>query len=377
MQLPYDELKSRLSTPAGIDSLYRDSVEESEFIDFKEPPRDASGPYGIFAKSGSGISRRGRYDFGKDVTAFANHLGGFILIGVSENRHLHCAERVVPVNDAGKVADKLNQWLMDGLIIPRPLGSHAWSLENGIVIVEVRRRAAGVVHGFWTGHELKYYARVGRQNVEIFHHEVEQLRGRSPEEGTSQELPPLLERLVRTVPDLLTASRVPLGLGAAVEAYIGETTSAFAIYLAALSTDVLDGMFARAIKHVTAKGKKYDRWADMFCNLAAGVGIAAGLGIVEKRRIPVGALVLMLVTIALSRICIEPHSAAAKYRSGVIRVVLVGFFWWRLPSEQKVVGVIFAVALGLIAGVYETAILEREVRVERRRGRWKARAGME
>ena len=363
------DLVTRLKTKPGIESLCSEGVEEGEYLDFK---RDETG---YLPSPGRKSKAKAKRDFVRDVTAFANHLGGFIVIGVDENRKGR-ATAAGGIVDAEAVVAKLTGWLsQEGLIRPLVIEAHVRTIDLGgtraVVVVDIPVRAEGVVHEIDGERGAEVYVRLHRNNKPLSESEAAVLRARKPISGFPQPMHPALHQLARWIPNVITALRVPLAVAAAVQLLTGHASWAFGLYLAALFTDVLDGMFARAIKAVTEVGKDFDRWADMFCNLVAGIGVAAAFVFIDRRIAPVAALVALLVGVTASRVWIKPHSLAAKLRSGALRAVLVGFYWWRLPTDDKIVGAVAAGALGIVAGAYEAILMEREF-ASGRRGIWTA-----
>lgn len=114
----FDGKPTNQITADDLRSLVTDGVREDQFVDFKRvpyPPSDA-----------------GKRELLKDVTAFANAAGGYILIGVDENGE-HRASELVGVVDAERVRRSMLDRCLT-LIDPRLI-----ELDIGIITVEENR----------------------------------------------------------------------------------------------------------------------------------------------------------------------------------------------------------------------------------------------
>lgn len=102
-------------TAADLQRLVTDHVREDQFVDFKRDPYLAN--------------ERGRHELLKDITAFANAAGGYIVIGVAENGEGR-ADAIVGVADAEGVRRSMRDRCLT-LIDPR-----LTELDIGIVAVD-------------------------------------------------------------------------------------------------------------------------------------------------------------------------------------------------------------------------------------------------
>jgi len=167
----------------------------------------------------------------------------------------------------------------------------------------------------------------------------------------------------------LTLSRFPLGMLAAALLFLGGLNDGFAIYAVALATDALDGPLARRFECTSDWGRDWDRRADMFLNFLAFAGYEFGAyciwGTPWTALAPLIAIGgIMLVTLPFFR----RHSAASKLRSGVIRVLLVGFVAVNMDWNPYGAFLIAFVALfGIPAMIHEFKLTADEVRAGERR----------
>lgn len=84
--------------PALFDAIVRDGLEESEFIDIKDGEAYPPSPKG---QGGRWVEEQ---EFTKDVAAFANAAGGWIIIGVSDEDNR--ASRLTPVTRSSSSAEE-------------------------------------------------------------------------------------------------------------------------------------------------------------------------------------------------------------------------------------------------------------------------------
>jgi Putative DNA-binding domain len=119
-----------LNTPADVDAAIQlGHTTEGIHLDFKEAING-------FATNDSQAREKARKELCRDVTQFANHLGGCLLVGISETtnpQNLKVAASFVPVQDP----DKLREWIEQAItnycvphtfskyieIIPHPNGT--------------------------------------------------------------------------------------------------------------------------------------------------------------------------------------------------------------------------------------------------------------
>ena len=78
-----------------------------------------------------------------------------------------------------------------------------------------------------------------------------------------------------TLPNVLTASRVPAVVGAIGAAATGHHDWALGLYLAAMATDAADGAIARAWKSTSTWGARWDPHIDKFAVVAPAAYVAA------------------------------------------------------------------------------------------------------
>ncbi|MBI2931110.1 MAG: ATP-binding protein [Planctomycetes bacterium] len=116
----FDELRPVTHDSSGLQRLMNDHVCEGPCLDYKREP---------YRNNDHEEARR-------DATAFANHRGGFILVGVEEDRTTGAALIFSPIADAHQVANRLRDILSD-LIEPRLSDIEVFpvNIADGSVIV--------------------------------------------------------------------------------------------------------------------------------------------------------------------------------------------------------------------------------------------------
>ncbi len=173
----------------------------------------------------------------------------------------------------------------------------------------------------------------------------------------------------QTVAAVLTLTRLPIGALVAYHLYHGNFSVGFALYTLGLITDVLDGGVARKTGGTSDAGAELDRRADIVFNLLAVTGFCAGAYLIWGNLwwavapfIATGGLVVV------TRPFFQPHSAASKIRSGVIRLLLLAFVCAKL-SWSAFDDVIFftLIAFGIPAIMHEWDVTKKEVRSGKRR----------
>jgi phosphatidylglycerophosphate synthase len=170
--------------------------------------------------------------------------------------------------------------------------------------------------------------------------------------------------LAEFIPDVLTAIRPALGISCATCIMSNLLFHAFLIYSIGLVSDILDGMFARALKGSTSWGKMFDAYADSFFNLSAGFGIVVYAAFIAKDVTSALAMLLLFALFIIRKIYIREHTLAAKYFSGAIRVVLFVYLLGQIPSSVYLYGVTFGIVLLVVGGAYEFVVSRDELRKE-------------
>jgi phosphatidylglycerophosphate synthase len=166
-----------------------------------------------------------------------------------------------------------------------------------------------------------------------------------------------------------TFSRLPIGLGVALCLYWGQFTFGFGLYVLGLVTDVLDGFIARATGSASDWGGEWDRRMDIVFNATSTAGYVLGAyfvwGNLAWAFVP---FVSMAGLVVVTRPFFQPHSAASKLRSGVIRCLLIGFVAARLnwTSLDVVLVVVFAI-IAIPAALHELKLTREEVCMGKRR----------
>lgn len=141
-------------TDEDIETLIRDGTEESLYLDFKREPW--------------GNSDGDRKEFLFDVTAFANAYGGYILVGIEEEKvgGVPRAKAIANVANAATLADDL-QKVMLSAIDPRLPGASIRSVLTtcGTVLAIHIPRSSRAPHMVTYKGTNKFYCRHGREKL--------------------------------------------------------------------------------------------------------------------------------------------------------------------------------------------------------------------
>lgn len=362
-----EELDTLLYSGAGVDDIIRRGVRENQFIDFKV---SAEGYLKPKNKKGQ-ETWSPRAEYFKDLTAFANNYGGYIVIGVKEENDGTLV--LAGVEEPRRLSQTLRSYLVPNhaaeVTISPWLGGvkiDAVSCSNGkeILVVRVPARRMGEIFRVVRPDGAHVYVRHNDSNVQLSSLEAESHSLISPLDGYRPRRGDLLWILAVRLPDILTFSRPCLALAAGwFTVFRADYLHGFWTYYIALWTDVLDGLFARAFSRTTGRGKVYDRWADILCNGICGVSAIYALYNV-RAMLPIylamGGAAVYAVTQLLG---VRPHSALAKARSGLVRTALLPCFLLLVGFDLDCV--VATIALFLIAGVYEANFIFDEYFVKK------------
>jgi CDP-diacylglycerol--glycerol-3-phosphate 3-phosphatidyltransferase len=170
-----------------------------------------------------------------------------------------------------------------------------------------------------------------------------------------REVLPLRRSSRLTVPNLITAARVPLAGLTFVALIAGRPATAFWFYMAGLATDVLDGMIARSIQGTTEWGKYFDAQVDAMFNGATGIALVVTAGITGAwwRAVVV---VAVFVLFAL-RLVWAPSGPIPKYFSGFIRIVFFALLILGVPEATRTTALITGVVFLLFTAWYESRVM--------------------
>ncbi len=145
----------------AIASLVENSVSEDRSLDFK---RDAIGS-----------SDEDKKEFLKDVSALANTLGGFLILGVEDSKGVAIQATGIQIDDPDKEILRLENLLRDGLQPRLPSAEIKWLWlrdNSGFLIIKVGRSWSGPHRVIAKGHD-KFYARNSNGTYPL---DVDQLR---------------------------------------------------------------------------------------------------------------------------------------------------------------------------------------------------------
>lgn len=165
------------------------------------------------------------------------------------------------------------------------------------------------------------------------------------------------------IPNLLTLLRIMLLPGVVWCYRAGNSSGALALYLAAMTTDALDGLVARKLNQITTLGKLLDPVADkLFLLMLLWLFVAEG-------QIPVW----MLTIVVIKETILIAGSAAALHRGIVVHALPIGkattmtfilSMTARFLSQRFLADLLLglSLALSLIALVWYSVVLMKRMR---------------
>lgn len=163
------------------------------------------------------------------------------------------------------------------------------------------------------------------------------------------------------LPNLVTALRPVFGLLTCLALLRSEWFWAYNFYLIGNATDIMDGAMARDLKGTTAAGKRFDAAVDLLFNCITGFSLLwlclRNYPTIDWTRLTF--LGLNVVGFAWVWKHWGPFTAAQKYMSGLLRVVLLGLLISLLPSKQLLLG-IFGAGLMLGGFYYEHLVVQAD-----------------
>jgi phosphatidylglycerophosphate synthase len=165
--------------------------------------------------------------------------------------------------------------------------------------------------------------------------------------------PPDLALWRRAVPGAITSLRLPAAFVAMLLALDGQIAMSFWWYLAAVASDVLDGLAATLLRARTPWGAEYDAFTDAASNMIYGLGLFAAY--IQADQVgPAVALSLLVLLFTVPRklklIDSTHHSISAKLMSGFFRLVLLAMPVLTLDGDRTAL-------LAGMAGIVVVAIV--------------------
>jgi phosphatidylglycerophosphate synthase len=161
--------------------------------------------------------------------------------------------------------------------------------------------------------------------------------------------------------NFLTFLRPGIGIAAGISIAHRQVTLGFLLFLAGLTSDVLDGLIARMFEAQSPSGRAWDAIADVIHNFAFGFGVAwfaVGPPFDIARAVTLG---IMVATFVASRFFVSVHSVADKCLSGAWRVLLFSLTLTLLPAEWRIAGLLGGLVLAVLGGTYELGVIRNEV----------------
>lgn len=170
----FERLKSE-----GIQMIYE--MIESEFqetltLDFKANLSNPADP--LFANEGKKLTKSGRKSIAKAASAFANSMGGTLILGVDcrSIEGIDCAREITPIPHLARALSTINNEL-HSITVPSISGIEAMSLvvdgeSSGLIAVSVPRSDRRP-HRSNAADARSYFKRSGTSTVEMEHYEIE------------------------------------------------------------------------------------------------------------------------------------------------------------------------------------------------------------
>ncbi|MFZ7093704.1 helix-turn-helix domain-containing protein [Primorskyibacter sp. 2E233] len=189
----FEKLKSE-----GIQMIHE--MIESEFqetltLDFKANLTHPADP--LFANDGKKLTKSGRKVIAKAASAFANSMGGVLILGVDCRSvdGIDCARSITPIASLAKALSTINNEL-HSITVPSINGIEAISLVadgegSGLIAVSVPRSDRRP-HRSNAADARSYFKRSGTSTVEMEHYEIEDafLSNQSPDLSVELTLRP-------------------------------------------------------------------------------------------------------------------------------------------------------------------------------------------
>tara|TARA_R100000306_G_C4351173_1_gene130210 strand:+ start:27 stop:1067 length:1041 start_codon:yes stop_codon:yes gene_type:complete len=158
-----------------IKEMIESEFQESLILDFKADLPHPADPF--FSNEGKKLTKTGRKVIAKAASAFANSMGGVLIIGVDCRviDGIDCAQRMTPISHLDRALSTINNEL-HSLTVPSIIGIEAISVHDGknsgiiaVFIPRTERRP----HRSNAADARSYFKRSGTSTVEMEHYEIE------------------------------------------------------------------------------------------------------------------------------------------------------------------------------------------------------------
>jgi len=165
-----------------IDSGYQETLT----LDFKAHLPSPADP--LFANEGKKLTKSGRKTIAKAASAFANSMGGVLILGVDcrSIEGTDCAQKITPIPSLAKALSTINNEI-HSITVPSISGIEAISVANddgssGLIAVFIPRSNRRP-HRSNAADARSYFKRSGTSSVEMEHYEIEDafLSNQSPD----------------------------------------------------------------------------------------------------------------------------------------------------------------------------------------------------
>ncbi|MCR9237443.1 MAG: ATP-binding protein [Alphaproteobacteria bacterium] len=171
----FDRLKS-LGEELII-QMIESEQQESLTLDFKANVEKPGEP--LFENEGKKLTKTGRRTLAKAASAFANSMGGVLVIGIDCRaiEGIDCARQITPIPFLSRALSTINNEL-HSITVPPIGGIEAMHIpieggSSGLIVLSIPRSARRPHRSSATGAK-SYYKRSGTSTVEMEHYEIEE-----------------------------------------------------------------------------------------------------------------------------------------------------------------------------------------------------------
>ncbi len=160
-----------------IEEMIEGGHQETLTLDFKANVENPGNP--LFGNEGKKLTKTGRKTLAKAASAFANSMGGILILGVNcrSIEGVDCAQEITPIPNLSKALSTINNEL-HSVTIPSIGGIEAIPIpindgSSGLIAVSIPRSDRRP-HRSSAVDARSYFKRSGTSTVEMEHYEIEQ-----------------------------------------------------------------------------------------------------------------------------------------------------------------------------------------------------------